>query len=444
MIQRITEFSATLVGRWMPDAFVYTIILTFVTLAAGLAYSPAGASDILSSWGDGAFSLLAFTMQMVLFIVAGQAIASSQMAIRFFNRIAREIHTTRQAAVVVTVCSLISNWLNPGFGLVVAAIFATAIARRLPNVNFPLLVASGYSGYVIWHAGLSGAIPLKLASPGDDVLGSVFDQAIPLSQTVFTVENLILCAVLFGTLPILNMLMSDAKGVELGETIADLQDQNEEQHGRETTQSNRPAQKIENSWVLGFAIGAVGLAYAIQHFMNGGGFNLNIMILMLMTTGLLLHGSPRNYVNAISSASPSAAGLILQYPFYGGIMGVMTESGLTSSIANWFVAVSSDTTYLLYTFFSAGLLNIFVPSGGGQWAVQGHIVAESATQLGKPISHAAMAVAYGDAWTNLIQPFWTLPVLAISGLSLRHIMGYCLVTFVWTGAIFGSVLLFVY
>ncbi len=444
MIRKIADLLAAVISRWMPDAFVYTIVLTFIALSACLAFTAAGFMESLRYWGDGFSSLLSFSMQMVLVIVAGHAIANSSPAIRFFAFVAHQIHSTRQAVVVVTVFALTCNWLNPGFGLVASAFFATAIANRLPKVNFPLLVASGYSGYVIWHAGLSGSIPLKIASPGDHALGSVISQAIPLSETVFSGANLALCAILFITLPALNMLMASSQPIEASDNLTPQKRSLSEDIETQENARGRPAERIENSRLLGLAIAVLGMAYAVLHFSSGQGLSLDMVILMLVVVGLFLHGSPKKYVGAIATASPSAAGVILQYPFYGGIMGVMTASGLTSDIANWFVSISTESSYLLYTFFSAGILNIFVPSGGGQWVVQGPIVAESAAQLGTPLAHAAMAVAYGDAWTNLIQPFWTLPVLAVSGLSIRDIMGYCLLAFAWTGVVFASVLLLLY
>ncbi|MEM8496674.1 MAG: TIGR00366 family protein [Pseudomonadota bacterium] len=444
MIRRIAEFLAAVISRWMPDAFVYTIVLTFIALGASLMFSPAEPFEVLQYWGDGVSSLLSFAMQMVLVIVAGHAIANSSPAIQFFTDVARQIHSTRQAAVVVTLFALTCNWLNPGFGLVASAFFATAIAKRLPHVNFPLLIAAGYSGYVIWHAGLSGSIPLKIASPSNDPLGSVISQAIPLSETVFSAPNLALCAILFLTLPALNMLMASSKNEESDEYPVAPENQSAIKTRTLDNVQVRPADKMEHSLLVGYSIAGLGVAYAALHFSTGKGLSLDMVILLLIITGLFLHGSPKRYVEAISTASPSAAGVILQYPFYGGIMGIMMGSGLTSDIAQWFVSVSTENTYLLFTFLSAGLLNIFVPSGGGQWVVQGPIVAESAAQLGKPVANAAMAVAYGDAWTNLIQPFWTLPILAVSGLSIRDIMGYCLVAFVWTGFVFASVLLLLY
>ncbi|MCK9905937.1 TIGR00366 family protein, partial [Frankia sp. Cpl3] len=158
----------------------------------------------------------------------------------------------------------------------------------------------------------------------------------------------------------------------------------------------------------------------------------NILFLFL---GILLHGTPRRFLDAMGEAIKGSAGIVVQFPFYAGIIGMMTASGLAASISNWFISISTATTFPLFTFWSAGLVNIFVPSGGGQWAVQAPIMLPAAAELGVSNAKVAMAIAWGDAWTNLIQPFWALPALAIAGLGARDIMGYCLMMLFVTGAI---------
>ena len=143
-------------------------------------------------------------------------------------------------------------------------------------------------------------------------------------------------------------------------------------------------------------------------------------------------------------AVDTSSGIILQFPLYAGLMGMMVDSGLAISMSQWFVEISTKQSFPVITFLSAGIVNFFVPSGGGQWAVQAPIVVPAANQLGVPISQAAMAVAWGDAWTNMIQPFWALPLLALSGLKLRQIMGYCIVILIWSGVLIGSMIYFLY
>jgi len=157
--------------------------------------------------------------------------------------------------------------------------------------------------------------------------------------------------------------------------------------------------------------------------------------------GILLHKTPRRYLHSLNNAVKGSAGIILQFPFYSGIMGMMIASGLAATISGWFVSISSESTLPFFAFLSAGLVNIFVPSGGGQWAVQGPIMIPASIELGTPLAKTAMAVAWGDAWTNMIQPFWALPALGIAGLGARDIMGYCLVALLYSGLVLGLTLL---
>jgi len=208
-----------------------------------------------------------------------------------------------------------------------------------------------------------------------------------------------------------------------------------------------PAEKMENSPVLSMIVGLLGLAFIIYHFMNKGfDLNLNIVNFIFMIIGIILHGTPRRYLNALATAAKGTAGIILQFPFYAGIMGMMTGASpaglsLAGQMSNMFVSISTPKTFPLFTFLSAGLVNFFVPSGGGQWAVQAPIMMPAGVDIGVPAAKTAMAIAWGDAWTNMIQPFWALPALGIAGLGARDIMGYCLIDLIYAGLVICGVFL---
>ena len=150
---------------------------------------------------------------------------------------------------------------------------------------------------------------------------------------------------------------------------------------------------------------------------------------------------PRAFIDAVTEATPKVAPILIQYPLYAAIMAVLKESGLAQQISQWFVDYSSETTFPLMTFYSAGLLNLLVPSGGGQWAVQADIVINASRELNVPLPKVAMAVAWGDAWTNMAQPFWAIPLLTIAGLRIKDIMGFCLVTLVTSGIVLSLIFL---
>jgi len=372
---------------------------------------------------------------MLLVLVTGFMLANTPLVTGLLNRLAALAKSAGQAIILVTVISLIASWLNWGFGLVVGALFAKALARRI-KVDYRLLVASAYSGFIVWHGGLAGSIPLTIATPGH------FSEAqigiIATSDTIFAGFNLLLVALLFIAVPLLNYLMRPSAADSVYIDTAKLQPDNQPENS-----SNRPADKLENSMLLALLVGLAGIAYLLQYFGNGGSLNLNIVNFVFLFLAIVLHGTPRCLLHSLQQAIQGGAGIVIQFPFYAGIMAIMVQSGLAHSMSQWFVSFATAETLAFWSFISAGIVNIFVPSGGGQWAVQAPVMLPAALELGADVSRIAMAVAWGDAWTNLIQPFWALPVLAIAGLKAKDIMGYCLLQLLITGVVISAVLSFI-
>lgn len=197
-----------------------------------------------------------------------------------------------------------------------------------------------------------------------------------------------------------------------------------------------PAERLEGSRLIAMLVGALGAAYLI-HYAVATGFSLNINIVnfIFLTLAIVFSGTPRRFLDGLHTAVKGTGGIVIQFPFYAGIMGMMASSGLVEIVANWFVSISTPGTLPFFTFLSAGLVNMLIPSGGGQWAVQGPVMLQAAQELGVEYSRIAMSVAWGDAWTNMIQPFWALPALAIAGLGARDIMGYLLPILLLSGIV---------
>jgi short-chain fatty acids transporter len=212
--------------------------------------------------------------------------------------------------------------------------------------------------------------------------------------------------------------------------------------GREPART--PAERLENSRLLSIAIGVFGIIFIVRYFIGGGRIGFNILNFIFLVAGIMLHGTPIRYVRAVNRAVRTCGGIILQFPFYAGIMGMMIHSGLAVTLSEIFVSISSGRTFPLFTFLSAGLVNFFVPSGGGQWAVQGPIMIPAAAELGVSNATTALAIAWGDAWTNLVQPFWALPLLAVARLRIRDIMGYTTVVLIFSGIVTMLFMLFVF
>ena len=204
---------------------------------------------------------------------------------------------------------------------------------------------------------------------------------------------------------------------------------------------SRPAEHLENSRVLMWLIGLPGLLFLAQYvIVQGGSLNLNIVNFMFLFLGILLHGTARNLLDALNEGIKGGAGIVIQFPFYAGIMAIMTQSGLAQSLSEGFVSISTAASLPFWTFLSAGIVNLFVPSGGGQWAVQAPVILPAAQALGADIPRVVMAVAWGDSWTNLLQPFWALPMLGVAGLKAKDIMGFCLIHLFITGVIISALL----
>jgi short-chain fatty acids transporter len=441
MVRSMAAVFSRIMQRWMPDAFVFAIILTLIVLISGISFEQQSINQMVGFWGSGVWKLLAFSMQMVFILVTGHILANTLLVKGFLVRIATLANSPSKAIAITSIVATSASWFNWGFGLVVGALIAREIAKRNNNVSFPLLVSAAYAGFIVWHAGLSGSIPLKIASPQGDALGALLNNvAIPVSDTIFSTPILLIVALLVISMPVLFIMMSPKPGTQTNH----LPPIENEVKVSIPKHNLTPAQKLEHSPVLTLLLAVIALFYVVNHFISGGTLGLNIINLILLSLGLILQRSPANYLNALDESINSVGGIVLQFPLYAGIMGMMTSSGLAVSISEWFVSISTPTTFPLYTFLSAGIVNFFVPSGGGQWALQAPIVIPAAQSLGVPLNQAAMAVAFGDAWTNLIQPFWALPLLGIAGLKIKDIMGYCTVALLWSGLVIGCGLILFY
>ncbi|MDC8443880.1 short-chain fatty acid transporter [Halomonas aquamarina] len=428
MLKLISKPAVKLVERYLPDPYIFVLLLTLIAAVAAIAVERQTPLAVLRMWGDGFWGLLTFSMQMLLVLVTGFMLASSPPVKRILQKIAGTAKSPGGAIILVTLVSLAASWINWGFGLVVGALFAKELARLI-KVDYRLLVASAYSGFVVWHGGLAGSVPLTIATEGHfsaDQIG-----VIGTGSTIFAFFNLAIVVCLFIAVPLVNrMMLPDEKDSVYVDPK--LLDDEPEPVGRIT----RPAEKLENSMPLALLVGVPGLLFLLDHFiLRGGGLNLNVVNFMFLFLAIVLHRTPRNLLTSLNEAIKGGAGIVIQFPFYAGIMAIMVQSGLAQSMSEWLVSFATANSLPFWSFISAGIVNLFVPSGGGQWAVQAPVMLPAAEALGADIARVAMAVAWGDAWTNLLQPFWALPVLAIAGLKAKDIMGFCLIQLLITGII---------
>ncbi|BBN80268.1 short-chain fatty acid transporter [Pseudoalteromonas sp. A25] len=436
MLYRVTRPISNLVERYLPDPYIFVLLLTLIVLALASLVTPFSAVEAITTWGNGFWKLLTFAMQMLLILLAGYMLASTPVCIAALDKLAKQAKSPTLAIIMVTLVAMLASWINWGFGLVIGALFAKALAKHVA-VDYRILVASAYSGFIVWHGGLSGSVPLTIASEGHFSQTSI--GIITTQETLFSHFNLLILILLIIALPILNALLLPPKEQQVlidKRKLVDTVEQAPEDNGLLT-----PAQKLEHSKILGILIGLLGCGYLVHYFLFAAGtLNLNSVIAIFLFLAILLHQTPARLLMSLHQAITGGAGIVIQFPFYAGIMAVMVDSGLAQQISSAFVSISSADTLPFWSFLSAGLVNIFVPSGGGQWAVQAPIVLPAAHMLEADIARVAMAVAWGDAWTNLIQPFWALPVLAIAGLKAKDIMGFCLIQLIVSGVIIAAML----
>ncbi|MBP5535753.1 MAG: short-chain fatty acid transporter [Bacteroidales bacterium] len=445
--QKIIKVSVNLVQRWLPEPFVFAIILTFVAALLAMPVCRQTPLEVVEHWGGGVWGLLAFAMQMALVLVSGSALAAAPPVKRVVSSLASIPKSPAAAIAMTTAVSAVACWLNWGFGLIVGVIFAKEIARKLHGVDYRLLIASAYSGFVVWHAGISGSIPLTMATPGDALTvatNGILTQPIPISRTILSPYNLAMVVLIIAALVAVNTLMHPKNDVFcIDPSVLDEQRPAAEAKAKPST----PAERLENSRLLSLLLAVMGLGYLVVNlFFRGGAFNLSSVIMLFLFFGILLHGTPLAYVKAFGAAATGAAGIILQFPFYAGIMGIITGVGasgisLGTVISDACIAISSPRTYPLLTFLCAAVLNLFVPSGGGHWAIQAPVMFSAGADLGVDPALTGIAIAWGDAWTNLIQPFWAIPALAIAKLNAKDIMGFCLIDLFVTGLIIAAGLL---
>jgi Short chain fatty acids transporter len=431
----------------LPDAIVLAMVLTLITFAMGLVLTDASPVQMLQYWGEGFWSFLSFSMQMTLIIATGYIVASAPIANRFLVRLCTIPKNGVQGVVFVAIVAACLGWISWGLGLVAGAIVARTVALNLRKVNFKLFVAVAYSAAISTGLfGISGSEFLMVNTPGyfmEDMLG-----LIPLSETVFE-PSLILAQVIsfFIVVPVLAALIhtSPAETPEMDHAILDrFIEQEERARPLVITKEDRAAmtfaERVDNSPIITGIIGVCGVLYVIFWFATKG-FNLtlDIMNFTLLMIGILMHGTPRNLLTAAEEGVRSAFGVVVQFPFYAGIQGMMGSSGLVKIIANAFASISTVASYPFLCYICMAFVNFFIPSSGGIFMVAGPSLGQAALDLGIAGNKFLIAFTAGETISNIIQPFWAIPLLGIAGLKMKDIMGYCIIFFTVVTLIFFGV-----
>ena len=441
-MSKITAFFTELMRKYLPDPFVFAIMLTLLTMVLAFAVESRPVNLVVQDWGKGFWSLLGFTTQMAVILVMGYVLAAAPIVNRFIDKIASHVHTPRQAIIVATIVGCVGSYLNWGFGLVIGGIMARKLALKVKGVHYPLIIASAYTGFTMYSLGFSATIPVLISTKGHAFEGTM--GLIPLTETIFSLPILLTSLAVLIALPLLNAAMHPKQGekvVELDPVTAAQDSKPAAGAGELLGDEKTLASRLNNSRALSMLIGLCGMGYVGLHFYEGGNLDLNMINFFILFLGVLLLKTPMQYVEKVNEGVRTIGGIILQFPFYAGIMAIMHGSGLVESIAHVFVSISSADTLPLWGLISSFVINFFAPSGGGHWVLQGPFMIDAATTLGASQAQTAMSVMLGNGWNDLVQPFWILPALALSKLKLKDIMGYTVVSMMLVGAIYAATMI---
>jgi len=425
-LSRITE-------RWVPDVWVICMALTALALVLSVVGAGAGGEEAVLAWGEGVWSLLSLSMQFTISLVAAYACVTSRPVFRLLDRLASlpDPESPRQAVVLMGLFSMATGYLNAAVCTVGCALFAPFVVRNNPRADVRVVIAAAYLGLgTVWHGGLSASAPLILATPGNPLLDPaagppIVDRLYPVTETLFTAFNaLYLLAVGSVALLVVTLLhpSRDARTLspEHAESILPAPPP-------EPPTEDTPAGRLDAfrgwTWLAALLL-AYPLVYSVATRGFGASWTINAYNIVFLTLALLLHGRPLTFLRSCRQGVDTAWGLILQFPFYAGIFGIMQNAGLGAWLGSLFERVATPGSYPLLVYFYSGLMNLFVPSGGSKWLIEAPFLIPAGEELGVSAVSVMFAYAYGDSTTNLIQPMWAIPMLAVMRMRFGDVVGY--------------------
>ena len=416
--------------RWIPDSWVVCMILTVMAILLAILGPGATLHETVLAWGGGMWALLELAMQFTIAMIAAHACVSSRPAHRFLDWLAARPNSPVGAIVLLGAYSMVIAYFNWAASVVASALFVPFIARRNPKADIRLMIAAAYMGMgTVWHGGLSGSAPLILATPGNPIMepgtgAPIIDRLLPVTETLFIPFNMVYLVVVFLVgLAMLWILHPRKDPWTFTEEQLDLMMPTMPQEDEPTT----PAGGMEHfrGWII---LGVVLIGYPLGHSIITRGFgaswNINSYNEVFLVGALLLQGRPSNLVRAFGNGARTASGIILQFPFYAGIFGVINSTGLGHWLGELFVAVATTETYPAIVYLYSGFVNLFVPSGGSKWLIEAPYLLPAARELNVSATTTVLAYAYGDSTSNLLQPFWAIPILTVTRMKFGDVLGY--------------------
>jgi short-chain fatty acids transporter len=449
MITKLGEKFTVLFQKYMPDAFVFAMLLTLITAFASYLWLDATPLKIIESWYNGFWSLLEFGMQIVLIIITGFAIALSPIINKSIDKFANYIKTPKQVYFFVFLIGAMLTMISFGW-VVITCVLARELALRVKGVNYPFLIACVYFSGSSWVTGLSSSIPLLLSTKNNYLMETgILSEIIPTAYTLGSNLNMAMIILFLVVAPFLILiLIPKTKNIlELNDMLESIDDKKEQSIKDEAISLNLSfnalSDRLNNGILIQGIMVIMGLTYIIFHFYTKGfELNFNIMIFIFLILGMLLHKTPMRYVIAMKRSSNNISGILYQYPFYAGIMGIMLYTGLGEKLAQIMSSLATIDSYPFFAYITGGIVNFAIPSAGGEFAVVGPSIIYAikdigaglpAQEISSMIARASLSVSYGESLTNLLQPFYLLLVFPIMGAGIkiqaRDVMGYLVIPF---------------
>ncbi|HJW95342.1 MAG TPA: TIGR00366 family protein [Thermoanaerobaculia bacterium] len=421
-LARIGMRSADFCERWFPDAFVFALAAIVLVFIGGLSIGIAPAR-LATEFGNGFWSLVNFTMQMAMVIVGGFVVASSPPIARLTRRLASIPKTPRGAVAFVAAFAMLSSLISWGLSLIFTGLLVREIVKRVERVDYRAIGAAAYLGLgSVWALGLSSSAALLQATKSSIPPALLpITGVIPLTQTIFLWQSMTMAAILIVlSVTIAYFSAPDASEARTAKEMGVM-------FGEGDAAEVGGATPGESSPILMVLIAGLMIWFLGANFREKGGFaalDLNNFNLAFIAAGMLLHWRPRSFLRAVAKSVPATAGVLIQFPFYGGIFGMISKTGISERLAHVFVAITTKSTFPLVVAIYSAILGMFVPSGGGKWVVEAPYVMAAAKSWGEHLGWTVQIYNAAEALPNLINPFWMLPLMGILNVRARDLAGY--------------------
>lgn len=432
-LSRLGRRIADLSEKYFPDAFVFALAVVVIVFVGGL-FAKESPGTLTRAFGDGFWQLIPFTMQMVLIIVGGFVVASSKPCARLIAMIAEVPGTPRGAVGFTAFFAMTTSMISWGFSLIFTGLLVRSIVRRMPSVDYRAIGAAAYLGLgSVWALGLSSSSALMQATPEaiPPALRSITG-VIPLSQTIFLWQNLVLAAVLIIASLLIAWFSYPAEGE--ARTAASLGVHPEEEEPEEREEATTPADRLETSPVLMLFVVLLLVIYLAQKFVEEGAvaaLNLNTFNLIFISLGMLLHWRPRSFLRAVARSVPATAGVIIQFPFYAGVFGMIANTSLETKLSEFFVGIATPGSFPIVVAVYSMVLGVFIPSGGGKWILEAPYLMSAANDLEVHLGWTVQVYNAAETLPNLMNPFWMLPLMGILGVKARDLAGYSILQLIF-------------